>query len=872
MTPVGEWDFFVSYTKTDREWAEWIAWILEENDYRVLIQAWDIVPGTNWISAMHVGTQKADRTIAVLSDAYLKSVYGGAEWEAAWRSDPTGSQRKLLVVRIAPTDRPGLLGGVVGVDLYEATEADARVIVLEMAESAIKGRKKPLVAPKFPGAVADRAVPAEPQFPGAQVARSTGDWADAIAAVVDGDGNTQGTAFFVGSDVALTSLDILDAAGGRTGKLKPAGQGAQEAIVAVDRDEALGLALVRVEQRPGRHWVALSDQQAMEDHDIWSRGFLQGYPHSKYRDGFPMTPARVLGGSRRVGRDQPVHMLMLGAEPRLGMSGAPAVDADTNAVIGILRARESETFAVLADEVKRGWPALPASTDGQAPVFADLAAPDSVTRDGWEEFDPASLHCLVVGSESLAGRGPKASLTTLVNAMLSSPMAPTLWDAFRQAWDGRELLRSGPRAIPANFSSANVRVASFGATDAFTSRAGLERVVRLVVQADLALFDVTGFEPGVMLLLGIRAATRRGVTINSHGGVWLEGAPLNRPFNLSDLSLSSHTPMAGPAVGPDLRIGRLVDRICTGFGQLACQPHYLDLPVYEALRQLGSQENAWASIPLEKQVLMLCSYGEDYFDTWQSLRDRLSSALYAEGMNTNVSRLQDLATPQLVSQSLYERIRRCTGCVADWTFASPSTFFELGVRLAVSQWSVVQILKERWLREEAGESHYAKQIAHMRALLDPLLYRDEDDDDIGHRMARQLISIRGRSKGSRGHLLRQVAAAALGPTLERLPHLPGQLLDEADALDHKNRPRDNIPQALFYEITEIKQDQEQAALERRLAAWLYLEHRVGAAQLDDADQRKHTWRELGKIIAGDLYNSMDDADQALAEQITQRLT
>jgi hypothetical protein len=47
---------------------------------------------------------------------------------------------------------------------------------------------------------------------------------------------------------------------------------------------------------------------------------------------------------------------------------------------------------------------------------------------------------------------------------------------------------------------------------------------------------------------------------------------------------------------------------------------------------------------------------------------------------------------------------------------------------------------------------------------------------------------------------------------------------------------------------------------------------VGAAQLDDADQRKHTWRELGKIIAGDLYNSMDDADQALAEQITQRLT
>src|SRR2546430_14258713 len=134
MTPVGEWDFFMSYTKTDREWAEWIAWILEENDYRVLIQAWDIVPGTNWISAMHVGTQKADRTIAVLSDAYLKSVYGGAEWEAAWASDPTGSERKLLVVRIAPSDRPGLLRGVVGVDLLAATEAVGSVMGPEKGE------------------------------------------------------------------------------------------------------------------------------------------------------------------------------------------------------------------------------------------------------------------------------------------------------------------------------------------------------------------------------------------------------------------------------------------------------------------------------------------------------------------------------------------------------------------------------------------------------------------------------------------------------------------------------------------------------------------------------------------------------------------
>jgi hypothetical protein len=315
-----------------------------------------------------------------------------------------------------------------------------------------------------------------------------------------------------------------------------------------------------------------------------------------------------------------------------------------------------------------------------------------------------------------------------------------------------------------------------------------------------------------------------------------------------------------------------MERICTGFDQLAFQPHYLDLPVYEALRQLGPREKAWVSIPLEKQVLMLCSYDEDYYSTWQSLSQELSDALYVEGINTEVARLQDLATPQLVSQTLYERIRRCAACVADWTLASPSTFFELGVRLAVSQWSVVQILEEKWFREKDEKRHYAKQIERMRALLDPLLYRDNDDADIGSRMARELISIRRRSGGPAGHWLRQAAAAALGPTEERLPHPSGHLVDQADALDHKNRARDNVAQALFYEIKEINQDQERAALERRLAAWLYLEHRVGAARLDDTDQRKRMWRELGEIIAGDLYNSRDDADQALAEEITQRLT
>jgi hypothetical protein len=141
---------FVSYTQADRAWAEWIAWILEEDRYRVLIQAWDFVPGTNWVQGMQAGTRDAARTIAVLSADYLASVYGGAEWQAAWASDPAGTGRKLLTVRVADCDRPGLLASVAGVDLFGLTEAAATARLRDMASAAIKGRAKPEVKPGFP--------------------------------------------------------------------------------------------------------------------------------------------------------------------------------------------------------------------------------------------------------------------------------------------------------------------------------------------------------------------------------------------------------------------------------------------------------------------------------------------------------------------------------------------------------------------------------------------------------------------------------------------------------------------------------------------------------------------------------------------------
>ncbi|CAI7975404.1 hypothetical protein FRAHR75_180016 [Frankia sp. Hr75.2] len=158
------WDFFVSYTAADRPWAEWISWQLEEAGYRVLVQAWDFVAGTNWQIRMQQGVQRAQRTVAVLSDAYLTSVYGQTEWQAAHAADPHGFGRKLLPVRVEDCLRPGLLGAVVSIDLFNHDAHQAGRHLLDHVRHALAGRAKPTSPPGFP-VHRPNAPTREPAFP-----------------------------------------------------------------------------------------------------------------------------------------------------------------------------------------------------------------------------------------------------------------------------------------------------------------------------------------------------------------------------------------------------------------------------------------------------------------------------------------------------------------------------------------------------------------------------------------------------------------------------------------------------------------------------------------------------------------------------------
>ena len=148
-----EWDFLVSYAPhdKDRKWAEWIAWKLEAEKFRVRLKAWDGVPGSNTVHLIDTAVTGSSRTIVVLTSDYLKTGRHQVDWYAAWDKDPQGAARRLIPVRVEDFEAPGLLHGIVPVDLFDLDDDEAQTRLVQKIEQALKGRAKPTTTPQFPG-------------------------------------------------------------------------------------------------------------------------------------------------------------------------------------------------------------------------------------------------------------------------------------------------------------------------------------------------------------------------------------------------------------------------------------------------------------------------------------------------------------------------------------------------------------------------------------------------------------------------------------------------------------------------------------------------------------------------------------------------
>jgi len=148
-------DFFISYTKSDKDWAEWIAYTLERSGYSNILMDWDFNPGENFVLNMDKSLRLGKRFIAIMSKAYFKSPYCQAEWTAAFTKDPAMEKALLIPVRIEDVKVEGLLASDVFIDLTGKNEEEATKELLDGVFIGNRPRNRPgfpgTQHPKYPG-------------------------------------------------------------------------------------------------------------------------------------------------------------------------------------------------------------------------------------------------------------------------------------------------------------------------------------------------------------------------------------------------------------------------------------------------------------------------------------------------------------------------------------------------------------------------------------------------------------------------------------------------------------------------------------------------------------------------------------------------
>src|SRR3954451_20950744 len=142
----GRRDFFVSFNQADRDWATWIAWVLEANGFAVFFQDWDF--RGSFVEQMDQAHRRTQATIAALSDSYLASGFARSEAWARLAQDPVGRGDRLIPFKVGSITDPGLLGHFAYTDFTDCNEAEAKRRLL--ARVSI-GRGKPTTPPDFPG-------------------------------------------------------------------------------------------------------------------------------------------------------------------------------------------------------------------------------------------------------------------------------------------------------------------------------------------------------------------------------------------------------------------------------------------------------------------------------------------------------------------------------------------------------------------------------------------------------------------------------------------------------------------------------------------------------------------------------------------------
>ncbi|MGN9760725.1 FxSxx-COOH system tetratricopeptide repeat protein [Streptomyces sp. SD31] len=137
---------FVSHAGPDGQWAEWVAWHLQEAGYEVELGLWHWRTGDDFVKKMNDALARCSAVVALFSPAYFAP---GRYTEEEWTT-PVARRDRLIPVVVEPLEEdrlPAILTPRLRKDLHDLEEADALAALLE----AVRGPALPTGKPDFPG-------------------------------------------------------------------------------------------------------------------------------------------------------------------------------------------------------------------------------------------------------------------------------------------------------------------------------------------------------------------------------------------------------------------------------------------------------------------------------------------------------------------------------------------------------------------------------------------------------------------------------------------------------------------------------------------------------------------------------------------------
>jgi serine/threonine protein kinase/tetratricopeptide (TPR) repeat protein len=149
-------NFCVVYHDNDRNWAEWIAWLLEEDGLSTIVPDWDFRAGYNVVRETRKAINEAQRVIVIISPDYLDT--HNAQWGIVFSREMMSQEGMILPVVVKecaalrkPLDTLVPIN-LVGRDVFHTSHKLRKAVRLV--------RSKPTNPPAFPPTAQEAAVSA----------------------------------------------------------------------------------------------------------------------------------------------------------------------------------------------------------------------------------------------------------------------------------------------------------------------------------------------------------------------------------------------------------------------------------------------------------------------------------------------------------------------------------------------------------------------------------------------------------------------------------------------------------------------------------------------------------------------------------------